>query len=153
MARRWGAQLPVPTVSLPLQNCGGTIAGATALRLPIGSAFPALSAGGVFSSSWWRSGVSYLTEPSDFTRPRPLIQLKAAAVLARLACSRGGLTAAAPTARAGIQHHPSWPASDCGIGSLLHLESQPADQWPPYQTSAGTPELALDRRTSEQQQP
>lgn len=48
-----------------------------------------------------------------------------------------------PTARTSIQHHPSLPNVDRGIGSLLHLESHPAGHWSPYQTSAGPPELAL----------
>jgi hypothetical protein len=151
-------------------------------RLAIGEPVPApaLRPGGVIRSLWWRSGVS--------SRPTFASQTPAATSGPQLICSSSGeghvfpefsvglpACRSEPTARAGSQQQPDSPAStsiippgqlDRGIGSLLHLESQPAGHWPgPWPSpiapspilpnrSKGPPQPSPNgRRTPEQQRP
>jgi hypothetical protein len=117
---------------------------ATSAQFPVLS--PGVSPGGVFSSVWWRSGGVW---QSDFTRPRPLIQLKSvvALVLVRSLFLGWALSACRSDRLHGQASSiiTSLPAFDRGIGSLLQLESHPAGHWLPCQTSARSPELALSK--------
>jgi len=167
--RNCGVSYSVPQSTVPYSKYRFISDGRHSLRharLAIGRAVPApaLRPGGVIHGLWWRSGVSSRSTFDSKTPPRPRPQF---------ICSSFGEGRVFPEFVAGLpacrsdrphgqpasisQHQPASSLLvnfDRGIGSLLHLESQPAGHWPwdmghghrpsPHrpscQTAAGPPE-------------